>query len=242
MNDVILIKGNKFGFNIILNDEVAFSEIEEALKRKLTESRKFFGNSKVTIEFEGRKISSEELNLLIEVIRNSSDLDIICIIDPTLKFAVPAKSLRQPLPALAEEIRFRSPNVSSSDGVNPDGLAIFHKGNLRSGQEITSDSSIIVVGNVHNGATLTSKGNVIIIGKLSGSVYAGKDGNNAAFVVALNMSPTQLRIADVFGRAPDIKKGKKIIPVPQIAFVEEDRIMIEDINRNIHEQINGFFK
>ncbi len=245
MKDAILIKGNKYGLTIIINDQVDFSTIKDALFKKLNDSRKFFGSSKVSLTFEGKILSTEEQKTLIEIIQSASDLDIVCIIDSQLELSqvLEVKSVTSPTEIENKNTNEIS-NVSSmhiekpiKTQIIPENAAIFHKGTLRSGQEIIADSSIIVMGNVHNGATVAAKGNVIVIGKLNGCVHAGKDGNATAFVVALNMSPTQLRIADVFGRSPD-KKGKKIISIPQIAYVEDERIIIENINRNIYENLN----
>ena len=115
--------------------------------------------------------------------------------------------------------------------------AIFHKGTLRSGQEINVDTSIIIMGNVHPGAKVSAKGNVIVIGNLEGYVHAGRDGNEGAFIVAIRMNPTGLRIGRILGRASDnndlFDKAK-----PKIAFAEDKRIFIEDINRTIYNDLN----
>lgn len=273
MKDAILIKGNKYGLTIIINEEVSFDEIQEALYKKLNDSRKFFGKSKVSLTFEGKNLTLDEQKTLIEIIEQASDLDILCIIDSqqetenakalvtrileqknnviSLQEAETKKVINQQsviadnetvidessyIKPIKKEIKKEAVKSKLIDHRLPESTAIFHKGTLRSGQEVISESSIIVMGNVHNGATVAAKGNVIVIGKLNGCVHAGKDGNEDAFVVALNMSPTQLRIADVFGRAPD-KKGSKSSSTPQIAFVEDERIVIENINRNIYESL-----
>ncbi|MBC7960177.1 MAG: septum site-determining protein MinC [Vallitaleaceae bacterium] len=240
MKDAILIKGNKYGLSISINEQLEFEAIKVALFAKLDDSRKFFGSSKVSLSFEGRTLSAQEQKELIEVVQKASDLDIICVLDQdsetdnnieivsemmTHKKVVELQNHRplQQKPLIAETV--------------PESAAVFHKGTLRSGQEVVTESSIIIMGNVHFGAKVAAKGNVIVIGKLNGAVHAGKDGNEKAFIVALNMSPTQLRIADVFGRAPD-KKSKKIIITPQIAIVEDEQIVIENISRNIYDNLN----
>lgn len=221
MKDVVLIKGNKYGLTIIINEHVDFSFIKEALYNKLNDSRKFFGSAKVSLTFEGRTLTQEEEKELIEVVQAASDLNITCLIEDS-KTNVDAAN------------EFIQENNSTKE--IPEGVAIFHKGTLRSGQEIITESSIIIMGNVHYGASIVAKGNVIVIGKLNGCVHAGKDGNQASFVVALNMNPTQMRIGNVIGRSPD-KKSKKLINTPQIAYIEDERIIIENINRNIYENL-----
>lgn len=265
MKDAILIKGNKYGLTIIINEDFTFEAIKEALFKKLNDSRKFFGKSKVSLTFEGRSLTIDEQKDLIAIVENASDLDILCILDSQQETENAKALVNQFLEHKNNVINLQEADNKKPKEENifldepskvpirreprrqinktkiiehslPESTAIFHKGTLRSGQEVISESSIIVMGNVHNGATVAAKGNVIVIGKLNGCVHAGKDGNEDAFVVALNMSPTQLRIADVFGRAPD-KKGGKLISTPQIAFVEDERIVIENINRNIYENL-----
>ena len=77
----------------------------------------------------------------------------------------------------------------------------FFKGTLRSGQVLDVETSIIVIGDVKVGAKVVSKGNVIILGTLEGTVYAGSTGNTNAFVIALDMNPMQIKIADVIAHS-----------------------------------------
>lgn len=242
MKEPILVKGNKFGLTIIMEPAVEFAVVRDALYKKLSESRKFFGSSKVSIEFTGRDISEEEQDELVRIIQVASDLDIVCIVDEKRLYDNITQQLNKTIITTPiheesdiDDVKIQNIENNSAE-IDTNLSSIFHKGTLRSGQELVSDSSIIIMGNVHNGATITSGGNVIVIGKLSGSVYAGKPYNHSAFVVALSMNPTQIRIADVFGRSPD-SKSKKTSHVPQIALVELDRIVIEDIDRSAYDQL-----
>lgn len=237
MKDAILIKGNKYGLSIILNDQLAFTDIEKALYSKLDSSRKFFGSSKVTLSFEGRKLSENEQKTLINVVQAASDLDIVCVVDNDEDTRSKQKNNKNVIDIQEHKMIPKDDISTISDRqIIPESAAIFHKGTLRSGQEVVAQSSVIIMGNVNCGAKVIAKGNVIVIGKLNGYVHAGKDGNNQAFIVALNMNPTQLRIGDIFGRAPD-KRSKKLIVIPQIAFVNEEQIVIENINHNIYDNL-----
>ena len=73
--------------------------------------------------------------------------------------------------------------------------ARFYEGAVRSGRVVESDGHLILVGNVERGGMLIATGNVIVIGSLSGSVQAGCMGNREAYIIALDMHPTDLRIA-----------------------------------------------
>ena len=117
--------------------------------------------------------------------------------------------------------------------IKPEKLAIFHKGNLRSGQELVLENSVIVLGDVNFGAKVTSKGNVIVLGTLFGNVFAGCDGDKNAFVLAMDMQPTQIRIGNVIARSSDETRRRRDDIEPKIAYVEDDRIYVEAINRNV---------
>jgi septum site-determining protein MinC len=49
---------------------------------------------------------------------------------------------------------------------------------------------------VNPGAEIVAGGNVMVWGRLRGMVHAGVKGNRKAVICALELSPTQLRIAD----------------------------------------------
>ncbi|HIT60444.1 MAG TPA: septum site-determining protein MinC, partial [Candidatus Fimousia stercorigallinarum] len=88
-------------------------------------------------------------------------------------------------------------------------------------------------------------GNVVILGALKGYVYAGTEGNDRAFVVALEMQPMQIRIGNQIARNSDEERKKKFlkkkkkkaeITEPQMAFVEDGTIYVEPISKSlIHE-------
>ena len=102
---------------------------------------------------------------------------------------------------------------------------------FRSGQVLETETSIVILGDVNPGAKIISKGNIIILGALKGIAYAGAAGNSSAFVVALEMNPCQIQIADVIARSSDEKK--KIDKEPKIAFIENENIYIEPLSRDI---------
>jgi septum site-determining protein MinC len=122
-----------------------------------------------------------------------------------------------------------------------DDLGHFYRGTLRSGQSIEFASSIVVIGDVNPGAKVVAKGNIIVIGSLKGSAYAGVNGSPNAFIIALDMDPMQLRIGELYARSPDskgfLKKKKQPSKEMQIAFVENNNIYIEPINRAVLNSI-----
>jgi septum site-determining protein MinC len=99
---------------------------------------------------------------------------------------------------------------------------LYHRGTLRGGQILQQVGNIVVVGDVNPGAELVASGDILVFGALRGTAHAGAQGDAAARVAALELSPTQLRIA-TFIAADDAKRKSR---EPEVAFVHEQRIAI----------------
>jgi septum site-determining protein MinC len=113
---------------------------------------------------------------------------------------------------------------SSSDST-PQDLAepLYLKNTIRSGVEISHPSTIIVFGDVNPGASIVAGGDVYVWGNLKGIAHAGCRGNREALIMALRMSPTQLRIADLVARAPDNPPDNDIA---EVAYISQEGIRI----------------
>lgn len=220
MNNSVIIKGTKSGIIVILDGDIPFEELKEHIAHKFSESRKFLGKAEMAISFEGRELTTEEEKEILQIISEHSDLRIICIVsndekqEERFKLALNQKLLE----------------LSACTGQ-------FYKGNLRSGQALEVETSIIIIGDVNPGAKVVSKGNVVILGSLKGNVFAGACGNENSFVVALDMQPMQIRIADIIGRSPD-KPMKDAVKEAKIAFIDEGNIYIEPLTKDVINDIN----
>lgn len=220
MNNSVMIKGNKYGIVVVLDDTLDFSELKEIIAEKFKESNKFFGDAKMALSFEGRKLSVDEQREILDIIHENSSLHVICIVDnDTNQEALHKKSLEDKLMELSQT------------------TGQFYKGTLRSGSVVEFETSVIIIGDVNNGARVVSKGNIIVLGALKGNAYAGATGNTNSFVVALNMQPLQIRIADIIARSPD-KPIKEETKEAKIAFLEEGNIYIEPISKSVLNDIS----
>ena len=81
-----------------------------------------------------------------------------------------------------------------------------------------------MLGDVNPGAEIVAGGDIIVWGKLRGTVHAGAMGNDSAIVCALNLAPTQLRIAQYIARSPE---GRRRKPTPEVARVRNGQIVAE---------------
>src|SRR5439155_16232339 len=88
------------------------------------------------------------------------------------------------------------------------GEAVFVRRTIRSGQIVRHHGHVTVLGDLNAGGEVIAGGNVIVWGRLSGTVHAGALGDRNAVILALELAPTQLRIADLIARPPDRDSGR----------------------------------
>ena len=105
-----------------------------------------------------------------------------------------------------------------------DETALFLNKTLRSGVRIEFPGHVVVLGDVNPGAEIVAEGNVIVWGRVRGMIHAGVKGNRSAVICALDLSATQLRIADEVSAT--LKPQKQ--PRPEIASINsEGRLQAE---------------
>lgn len=74
---------------------------------------------------------------------------------------------------------------------------------IRSGTKIEHAGNIVIIGDINPGAEVIATGSIIVWGRVKGFVHAGKNGGTDAFISALELRPTQLRIAGQVATSPD---------------------------------------
>ena len=62
----VVIKGNKSGIRIVLDDALPFPEILEEVGKKFKESSDFLGEAQVAVSFDGRILTEEQEAILLE--------------------------------------------------------------------------------------------------------------------------------------------------------------------------------
>jgi septum site-determining protein MinC len=101
--------------------------------------------------------------------------------------------------------------------------AVLLRRTLRSGFSIQHSGHVVIVGDVNPGAEIIAGGNVLVWGRLRGVVHAGAEGNENAIVCALDLSPTQLRIAGQIAISPQ-RRGKSN---PEMARLKDGHVVAE---------------
>jgi septum site-determining protein MinC len=94
---------------------------------------------------------------------------------------------------------------------------------VRSGVEIRHEGTVIIMGDVNPGGEIFAAGDILVWGRLRGIAHAGYPNNPQCLIMALQMEPTQLRIADRVARAPETPPPQF---EPEIAYVTPQGIRI----------------
>ncbi|MDA8192978.1 MAG: septum site-determining protein MinC [Thermaerobacter sp.] len=97
---------------------------------------------------------------------------------------------------------------------------------LRSGQRVRFGGNVVVLGDVNPGAEISARGDIVVMGWLRGVAHAGADGDEQAVVCAFRINPTQLRIAQFIGRAPDLTESA-LPDTPEVAEIRDGRLVID---------------
>lgn len=181
LSDIVKIKGLKSGLQLSFANGASFDDVQANLLNKLQTGNKFFIRGTTVFVPKG-VFGDEQTEKLRRMFHRHGMLFSTELKTPT--FSTPPKKFVQ------EE----TPQAQKMLVVNR---------TVRGGQEIKTESSVMVFGNVNPGAQIIAGGNIDIRGTCRGYVHAGAFGDENAFVVADRLMPMQIRIADIIARSPD---------------------------------------
>lgn len=219
MKDSVLIKSFPHGINMILKEDADFEAILEEVALKFAEAKAFFGKSSMALSIEGRTLSEVEELRILEAIRKNSNLQIVCMVNRNEEADKPYV---QALNQVGQKL---------SDGSEGQ----FYKGSLKNGEVIETEGSIVILGDVHPGCAIIASKNIIVLGGLYGEAYAGGNGQEGAYIVALEMEPERIKIGDfkykTKGKAS--KWGLKTKVQPKIAYVKNQRIIFDGLTKEL---------
>jgi Septum formation inhibitor MinC, N-terminal domain. len=81
VDNSVIIKGNNYGIIVVLDPDLSFDELKEKVAKKFRESSNFFRDAKMAISFEGRVLTNEEQRDILDIIGETTDMQIVCVID-----------------------------------------------------------------------------------------------------------------------------------------------------------------
>jgi septum site-determining protein MinC len=216
--NVISFKATVNGLILIMREEDDFETVLEHVEKKLESSGRFFKGASLAVKYRGRKLSTAQEKEITALITKKTNAEIKSFEED---FSLPEKE-----PEDVEKGREKPKmRLMFFKGLE-EGLTKFYRGTVRSGQLVSYEGNLVIIGDVNPGGEVIATGNVVVMGSLRGMVHAGADGNKEAVVAALNLQPTQLRIADVITRPPDTKEARPSM-IPEMAAVKDDLVYIE---------------
>jgi septum site-determining protein MinC len=184
------IKGIKDGLLVTLG-EGEWAALEAALLAHVEDKAAFFKGARVALDVGNHIVRAAELGSLRDRL-SSKGISLWAVISNSPVTEQTAQVLglatRISTPRPERTIRPMDTNLAGEN-------AIFVQRTLRSGFKVSHHGHVIVLGDINPGAEVIAGGSVIVWGRLRGSVHAGVDGDENVVVCALELEPTQLRIA-----------------------------------------------
>ncbi len=168
---LVLIKGTKEGLVLQLDDQCAYSDLLEELKRKVTEEG-LEGQAEVQIHVGNRYCCQEQLKEILHIVQQSNYLKVSKIKSDVITI---------------EECNQKLLKSQSATYI----------GIVRSGQELRAEGDLVVIGDVNPNGKVIAGGSIYVMGRLKGIAHAGVDGNRECVIAASWLEATHLMIADL---------------------------------------------
>ncbi len=211
------IKGIRDGLLVSMS-EGAWPELREALLEHIQSQGDFLKGARFALDVGSHVLRAAELGQLRDTLsEHGITLWAVLSSSPT------TEATAQTLGMATRIARPRPERTVTNLETNLHGgeAAILVRRTLRSGYSLQHPGHVVVIGDVNPGAEILAGGSVVVWGRLRGSVQAGVDGEESVFVCALDLSPTQLRIADHDANPPQ-KRGK---PQPEMVQIKDGRVV-----------------
>lgn len=226
-DEIVVIKGVKDGLLIFLDPNEDWRVVTGELAARIDEKPDFFAGARITVDIGERPVPKYDLSglkallerrgLTLAVVQSESETTISSAHSLDLRVGTTRKASQQ---FEGGSIDGEIPISSEEEGTT--GVLIKHT--LRSGRTVRSQGHVVVYGDVNPGAEIVAGGDVFIWGTLRGNVHAGANGDEYAMVCALDMIPTQLRIAGLITISPPDKRREV---GPEVALIRDNQIVVE---------------
>lgn len=203
MRNPIGISMKKDEILIRISEKATHEETVECLKKKIPAIKKLYKVEKAPINVVGKVLKNKEIDEIKEIITQEIDV----------------------------KVKFDSPKVLGLHGITKafekeieNSETKFYKGNMRSGQKIEFEGSLVVLGDVNGGAEVIAGENIVILGVLRGLAHAGAKGNKKAIIASNRIECPQLRIANI---VKEMEKEELDQEYKYASVNEEDKIVLE---------------
>lgn len=210
------IKGIREGLLITVSND-AWPKAKAALQEQIKEQSEFLRGGRLILNVGNHVIRAAELGKLRDML-NEDGLSLWAVISNS-----PITEQNAQLLGLATRINKPSPEQTThriETSLTGDEAVLIRR-TLRSGYSLVHSGHVVVIGDVNPGGEIVAGGDVVVWGHLRGMVHAGADGNEDSVVCAMDLAPTQLRIAGHIATTPK-RQGK---PQPEMAHIIDGRVV-----------------
>jgi septum site-determining protein MinC len=238
---LVEIKGIRDCLLIRVNDNPEIATFD-SLSKELAKKRDFLKDSRIVVDFGRRSLGDEQIAELQQLFEaNELTLWAILSKDEPTREATRRAGLATRLSGSATDLDGNTLSTSghstsgqSTSGQSTNGTlpsrslpqanALFLRETMRSGRSIYHEGHVVILGDVNPGAEVIATGHVIVWGRLRGLVHAGAAGDRSSSICALDLNPTQLRIADQIAVPPTESRSN---PIPEQAIIIDGQIVAE---------------
>jgi len=219
MRPKVEVKGIREGLLVTLG-EGDWDELHIALIEQLESQASFLRGARMALDVGNLVLKAVELgSLRSEISEREITLWAVLSNSPTTEMTAQtlglATRLSKPRPELT--------NARIDTNLQTGEPAVMIHRTLRSGYSLHHQGHVVVIGDVNPGAEIIASGSVVVWGRLRGMVQAGSEGDEKAIVCALDLSPTQLRIAGKIAITPK-HSGKNN---PELACLINGQVVAE---------------
>lgn len=176
MRNPVGISMKKDEIIIRISEKATHDETIECLNKKIPALKKLYKTEKTPICVTGKILKNREIEEIKEIITKE--------IDVKVKFDSPKELGLHGIKKAFEK------DIDNSE-------TKFYKGNMRSGQKIEFEGSLVILGDVNGGAEVIAGENIVVLGVLRGLAHAGAKGNKKAIIATNRIECPQLRIANI---------------------------------------------
>jgi septum site-determining protein MinC len=208
---LIQIKGVRDGL-LATFAEAAWDDQCSALLSQIDERPAFFQGARLAIDVGSQILKVNDLVVLRDRL-SERNVTLWAVLGES-----PTTEHTSQLLGLATRISKPRPEEQKHGDAAAEDTALFITKTLRSGKRIEFAGNVVVMGDVNAGAEIIAEGHVVVWGRVRGMIHAGAKGDRSAIICALDLSATQLRIADEVSAVLKPQKN----PKPEVARINEE--------------------
>lgn len=229
----ISIKGIREGLLISIDGRNTIADLLSELEQIIGERQEFLQGSRIALSVGMRPFNADHLHVAQTILADHNlELWTVLAEREETREAARQLGLATRLPGSQTDLEgnlLAEPTESTPLATEPVATGdLFLRKTLRSGHSVFHEGSVTILGDVNPGAEIIAAGSVVVWGHLRGLVHAGAMGDKTAVICALDLNPTQLRIADQIAISPAAATD---LTQPEQVAIRQGQIVAEPWHR-----------